>query len=124
MILKKLKNENGIALIMVMSTVIVLGVVAVGVLGFYANQTSLNAKTVEQIRAEQVGKGAYWTEYSARLNGINPQQEKTSTTDLKEEKMINSAYKTIKTKFLTKLKAPTQTGPENTSLIDVSTNSP
>jgi len=69
--LKKLNNESGIVLFIVLMTAIIIMIFSVGILTQSMNETNYAQQQVDQIVSEQLAKGIFWNAYSAAYSSGN-----------------------------------------------------
>jgi hypothetical protein len=62
--LKKLNDESGVVLFMVLMVAIVIMIISVGVLTQSMNETNYAQQQIDQISTEQLAKGQFWRAYS------------------------------------------------------------
>jgi len=67
--LKKLNNESGIVLFIVLMTAIIIMIFSVGILTQSANEVNFAQQQIDQIQAEELAKGMYWLSYSSIVDG-------------------------------------------------------
>ena len=61
---KKLKNESGVVLFIVLMTAIIIMIFSVGILTQSMNEINYAQQQIDQITSDQVSKGMFWNAYS------------------------------------------------------------
>ena len=71
--LKKLNNESGIVLFVVLMTAIIIMIFSVGILTQSMNEINYAQQQIDQIVSDQLSKGIFWNAYSNSylLSGSN-----------------------------------------------------
>jgi len=70
---KKINNESGIVLFIVLMTAIIIMIFSVGILTQSMNETNYAQQQIDQIESEQWAKGIFWNAYSnSYLSQGNP----------------------------------------------------
>ena len=62
--LKKLNNESGIVLFIVLMTAIIIMIFSVGILTQSMNEINYAQQQIDQIVSDQLSKGIFWNAYS------------------------------------------------------------
>src|SRR5258708_36298804 len=62
--LKKINNESGIVLFIVLMTAIVIMIFSLGILTQSVNEVNYAQQQVDQITSEQLSRGLFWNYYS------------------------------------------------------------
>ena len=62
--LKKINNESGIVLFIVLMTAIVIMIFSLGILTQSMNEVNYAQQQIDQLTAEQWSKGVFWNAYS------------------------------------------------------------
>ena len=62
---KKLNNESGIVLFIVLMVAIIIMIVSVGILTQSMNETNYAQQQIDQIVSDQLAKGIFWNAYSS-----------------------------------------------------------
>jgi hypothetical protein len=62
--LKKLNNESGIVLFIVLMTAIIIMVFSLGILTQSVNEANSSQQQVDQIVSDQLSKGIFWNAYA------------------------------------------------------------
>ena len=62
--LKKLNNESGIVLFIVLMTAIIIMLFSVGILTQSVNEVNSAQQQIDQIISDQLAKGVFWNAYS------------------------------------------------------------
>jgi hypothetical protein len=62
---KKINNESGIVLFIVLMTAIIIMIFSVGILTQSANEINYAQQQIDQIASEEMGKGVFWQQYSS-----------------------------------------------------------
>ena len=62
---KKLNNESGIVLFIVLMTAIIIMIFSVGILSQSMNEINYAQQQIDQIAADQLAKGIFWNAYSS-----------------------------------------------------------
>jgi hypothetical protein len=63
--LKKINNESGIVLFIVLMTAIIIMIFSVGILTESANEVNSAQQQIDQIEADEIAKGIFWNAYSS-----------------------------------------------------------
>lgn len=66
--LKKLNNESGIVLFIVLMVAIIIMLLSVGILTQSLNEANYAQQQIDQIVSEQLARGAFWNAYSNSFN--------------------------------------------------------
>ena len=61
---KKINNESGIVLFIILMVAIIIMIVSVGILTQSMNETNSSQQQIDQIVSEQLAKGVFWNAYS------------------------------------------------------------
>jgi hypothetical protein len=70
---KKIDNESGVILFIVLMTAIIIMIFSVGILTQSINETNYAQQQIDQIISDQLAKGYFWNAYSANiLTGAGP----------------------------------------------------
>ena len=67
---KKLNNESGIVLFIVLMTAIVIMIFSVGILTQSSNEINYAQQQIDQIAADQLAKGVWWNAYASGMTNI------------------------------------------------------
>ena len=67
---KKLNNESGIILFIVLMTAIIIMIFSVGILSQSVNETNYAQQQIDQISCDELKKGVFWTNYSAGMGAL------------------------------------------------------
>ena len=62
---KKLNNESGIVLFIVLMVAIIIMIFSVGILTQSMNETNYAQQQIDQIVSDQLAKGMFWNAYSS-----------------------------------------------------------
>jgi len=65
---KKLNNESGIVLFIVLMTAIIIMIFSVGILTQSMNEMNYAQQQIDQIAAEQLSKGMWWNAYASGMS--------------------------------------------------------
>ena len=68
---KKLNNESGLVLFIVLMVAIIIMIVSVGILTQSMNETNYAQQQVDQIISDQLAKGIFWNAYSSAYSSGN-----------------------------------------------------
>ena len=68
---KKLNNESGLVLFIVLMVSIIIMIVSVGILTQSMNETNYAQQQVDQIVSDQLAKGIFWNAYSSAYSSGN-----------------------------------------------------
>ena len=68
---KKLNNESGLVLFIVLMISIIIMIVSVGILTQSMNETNYAQQQVDQIISDQLSKGIFWNAYSSAYSSGN-----------------------------------------------------
>ena len=77
---KKLKNESGIVLFIVLMTAIIIMVFSVGILTQSMNESNYAQQQIDQIVADQYSKGVFWNAYSNSYLATGTTSDPSSST--------------------------------------------
>ena len=69
--LKKLNNESGFVLFIILMVAIVIMIVSVGILTQSMNETNYGQQQIDQIVSDQLAKGIFWNAYSSAYSSGN-----------------------------------------------------
>jgi len=69
--LKKLNNESGVVLFIVLMVAIIIMIFSVGILTQSMNETNYAQQQVDQIISDQLAKGIFWNAYSSAYSSNN-----------------------------------------------------
>ncbi len=69
--LKKLNNESGIVLFIVLMTAIIIMIFSAGILTQSLNETNYAQQQIDQIISDQLAKGIFWNAYSSAYSSGN-----------------------------------------------------
>ena len=69
--LKKLNNESGIILFIVLMVAVVIMIISVGILTQSMNETNYAQQQIDQIVSDQLAKGIFWNAYSSAYSSGN-----------------------------------------------------
>ncbi|MBF0571601.1 MAG: hypothetical protein HQL12_06975 [Candidatus Omnitrophica bacterium] len=69
---KKLNNESGIVLFIVLMTAMIIMIFCLGILTQSMNEINYAQQQVDQISTDELAKGLWWNAYSSGMNGIVP----------------------------------------------------
>ena len=64
---KKLNNESGIVLFIVLMTVIIIMIVSATILSQSMNEINFAQQQIDEIATDQLAKGIFWNEYSSAM---------------------------------------------------------
>jgi len=64
---KKINNESGIVLFIVLMTAIIIMIFSVGILTQSMNEINYAQQQIDQIASEQCAKGAFWKAYATGM---------------------------------------------------------
>lgn len=87
---KKINNESGIVLFIVLMTAIIIMIFSVGILTQNMNEVNYAQQQIDQITSDQLAKGVFWNAYSSAggnvgistvLNGRNYQVQMNVTSN-------------------------------------------
>jgi hypothetical protein len=79
--LKKINNESGVVLFIVLMVVIIIMIFSVGILTQSMNETGYAQQQIDQIVSDQLAKGIFWNAYSnSYFNQTTPQNVGITTT--------------------------------------------
>jgi len=67
---KKLNNESGIVLFIVLMTAIVIMIFSLGILTQSMNEINYAQQQIDQITSDQLSKGAFWNAYSSEMSSV------------------------------------------------------
>ncbi len=67
---KKLNNESGLALFIVLMTAIIIMIFSAGILTETMNEVNYAQQQVDQIASDQLAKGVFWYAYSTGTAGF------------------------------------------------------
>ncbi len=67
--LKKINNESGIVLFIVLMVAIIIMIFSVGILTQSMNETNYAQQQIDQIVSDQLAKGIFWNAYSSGMTG-------------------------------------------------------
>jgi hypothetical protein len=68
--LKKLNNESGIVLFIMLMTAIIIMIFSVGILTQSVNEINYAQQQIDQIACDQWAKGIFWNAYASGMNGV------------------------------------------------------
>ncbi|MDE1920739.1 MAG: hypothetical protein KGJ09_04940 [Candidatus Omnitrophica bacterium] len=68
---RKLNNESGVVLFIVLITAIIIMVFSLGILTQSLNETNYAQQQVDQITSDELAKGVFWNAYSDSLGQGN-----------------------------------------------------
>ena len=68
---KKLNNESGIVLFIVLMVAIIIMILSVGILTQSMNETNYAQQQIDQIVSDQLAKGIFWNAYSSAYSSGN-----------------------------------------------------
>ena len=68
---KKLNNESGLVLFIVLMVAIIIMIVSVGILTQSMNETNYAQQQIDQIVSDQLAKGIFWNAYSSAYSSGN-----------------------------------------------------
>jgi uncharacterized membrane protein len=68
---KKLNNESGLVLFIVLMVSIIIMIVSVGILTQSMNETNYAQQQIDQIVSDQLAKGIFWNAYSSAYSSGN-----------------------------------------------------
>jgi archaellum component FlaG (FlaF/FlaG flagellin family) len=74
---KKLNNESGIVLFIVLMTAIIIMIFAVGIVTQSMNEINYAQQQIDQISADQLAKGIWWNAYASGMTNL-PSDYKTN----------------------------------------------
>ena len=80
--LKKINNESGVVLFIVLMVAIIIMIVSVGILTQSMNETNYAQQQVDQIVSEQLSKGVFWNAYSSAYTQGNLTNMQAVTTSM------------------------------------------
>ena len=66
---KKLNNESGIVLFIVLMTVIIIMIVSASILSQSMNEINFAQQQIDEIATDQLTKGIFWNAYSSGMLG-------------------------------------------------------
>lgn len=69
---KKLNNESGIVLFIVLMTVIIIMIVSATILSQSMNEINFAQQQIDEIATDQLTKGIFWNEYSSGMLSVAP----------------------------------------------------
>jgi len=69
--LKRLNNESGLVLFIVLMVAIIIMIVSVGILTQSMNETNYAQQQIDQIVSDQLSKGIFWNAYSSAYSSGN-----------------------------------------------------
>ena len=64
---KKLNNESGIVLFIVLMTAIIIMIFSVGILTQSMNEINYAQQQIDQIASDQLAKGIFWNAYATGI---------------------------------------------------------
>lgn len=67
---KKIDNESGIILFVVLMTAIIIMILSVGILTQSMNETNYAQQQIDQIISDQLAKGVFWNAYSSGMHNV------------------------------------------------------
>lgn len=67
---KKLNNESGIVLFLVLMTAIVIMIFSVGILTQSMNEINYAQQQIDEIQSDQLSKGIFWNSYASGMNSV------------------------------------------------------
>lgn len=68
--LKKLNNESGVILFIVLMVAIIIMVLSVGILTQSMNESNYAQQQIDQIVSEELAKGIFWNAYSSGMQNV------------------------------------------------------
>ena len=77
--LKKLNNESGIVLFIVLMTAIIIMIFSVGILTQSMNEINYAQQQIDQIVSQELAKGVFWNNFGT-LAGTSPSTSVTSNS--------------------------------------------
>lgn len=77
--LKRLNNEKGIVLFVVIMTIIIMMIIGASILSQSANEIFFAQQQIDEITSDQLAKGVFWSQYSS---GVFPATPTTITCSL------------------------------------------
>ncbi len=72
--LKKLNNESGIVLFIVLMTAIIIMIFSVGILSQSMNEINYAQQQIDQITCDQLTKGSFWSNFATEMTGFTNAQ--------------------------------------------------
>jgi hypothetical protein len=66
---KKLNNESGVVLFIVLMSAIIIMMFSVGILTQSMNEINYAQKQMDQIASDQLSKGIFWNAYASQMGG-------------------------------------------------------
>jgi len=86
---KRLNNESGVVLFMVLMTAIIIMILSIGILTQSINEVNYAQQQIDQIISDQLSKGIFWSNYSSSgmgsSNNTTPLQGRTYTTTISSQ---------------------------------------
>jgi len=75
--LKKINNESGIVLFIVLMTAIIIMIFSLGILTQSMNEINYAQQQIDQISSEQLTKGIWWNAYATGMTNLPPSSATT-----------------------------------------------
>jgi len=68
---KKINNESGVVLFIVLMTAIIIMIFSLGILTQSINEINYAQQQIDQIASEQLAKGIFWNAYNAEASSMS-----------------------------------------------------
>jgi|GEM_PF-2820196 len=68
----KIERNSGVVLVIVLIIIIIMSIIGASIFSISMSQSRSSRSQVDQIVAEQLAKGAFWSAYNQNINANNP----------------------------------------------------